>query len=409
MTASPSDPAWRRKVQARLEHIQQKYGDDRFAKIREVLSAPLRDVLNDDLVLEKPGAPGTPLPRSILMGIVNTVESIDAHLPDGRTIGARFDLDSELLFAISGELAMAGFPGRPTLIPVYSGSSGSTQWGHSGHTIVALSGDPSLGFPRIELIHLPGVGQLDEVDLRSYAWLYHELGHAIMEQSGDTFLDTMDGEIKAHVRGQFRLALADKGPARERSTQMRQELERRWMGSGKTLGWAGEIACDLLAIWAIGPAFLDEFVRRARGENWAPFQVTEGHPPYYTRAEALHQAAIQLGWDNATEEGQLRGLLSDWRANEPSPKEMNWFAGFTPPAVLQACVRHALSAWHELGVPRCDDARLQRLEQSLAAGSFPSPGTDLLIAAYLVARRGDTQMYEEWERSTLRPWLVPVD
>lgn len=389
------DTQLRQRWEGRLQRMQEKYADERFKQIGDLLCKPLRDLLSEEYELLIEGDRGRPVSVSHVQGIVDSIQAIDSELPDPRMWGSRIEFDFWLLQAILDELGAEGYPSRPTLIPVYR-----AEWGHAGRILPAALGTDEPAYPRLDLMYFPGEDNLAEIDLRQYAWLYHELGHAILERYGGTFRAKIGVTVTKFLDRQSRVSLADKGIARSNSQKMLVALRKYWNSTAANLGWPGELACDILALWATGPAYLSEFGRRARNERWAPFEVTDQHPPYFSRAQALLQAAGQLGWK--TELAGVAELLAEWRAAEPDASVMNRFANFAQTELVQACVEHSLSACQALRVPRCDVNRMEQVRTCLKAGKAPDIGTDLIISAQLSAQEMDTSSYNRWQERVVR-------
>ena len=110
--------------------------------------------------------------------------------------------------------------------------------------------------PRLDLVDFPGDNDPDGIDLLGYPWLYHELGHLLLGQHGQTLAITVCSMLD---EGVLRNATKGLGKARlvqERLIDLHERVDTAWRPSENHTDWSHEIATDVVGLWSCGPAFL---------------------------------------------------------------------------------------------------------------------------------------------------------
>ncbi len=111
-------------------------------------------------------------------------------------------------------------------------------------------------------------------------------------------LDTLISQLK-------KMSMSDHGLAKTQSQAIIKEINAKWRNSK----WVEELAIDVIALWACGPAYLAAFEDAHEGtEN--PFVIEPDHPPIELRTYALLHAAERLGWDKYL--AGLKQIQDNW-------------------------------------------------------------------------------------------------
>jgi len=287
----------------RRERLREQPFDAAFAKVSGVINSPLREIgekLNQFLLLAKQSFEARRLDANSFAAASAHIAGLADRLP--RSFGERFLFDSALIRGV-GEDWGADVGLSHMIIPRHN-----SEWGHE--RVPMPSEDPNSAHV-IELIHLPGQDRLSEVDLLSYPWVIHELGHYILTKHSDLFVPVFKAALEK-VATKLRLAsIADRGHSKARAQEMLNELFRFWSPSFDHRNWAHELTIDLISLWSCGPAYLACFHDVVERTDVNPYEVSETHPPYAVRSDALTKGAVQMGL--ARFAGNLEHLPKTWQ------------------------------------------------------------------------------------------------
>jgi hypothetical protein len=94
----------------------------------------------------------------------------------------------------------------------------------------------------------------------------------------------------------------------------------------------------------------------------------------------------------------LEVVIEKWRASHWKSRIDNDYVALADSKIMQACITSTLVACAEVGLPRCDEQHIKRVESVLASGNTPDFGVDVVLAAWLKRQRTDEAAYQLWER-----------
>lgn len=251
----------------------------------------------------------------------------------------------------------------------------------------------------VSFINFPGGPEIDGIELWDYAFLCHELGHNLLYYGEEAFTHNF---MTAFDRRTAELALAgiaDRGQARVKGQQVVDKIRQVWRPVKDHQDWAHEMMMDIIALWACGPAYIASFVYEAGHMSKNPYQITQDHPPYALRAEALAFAGEELGWDEFAR--KLREQQDLWRDSTWKSHLGNKYYKLADSKIMNACVSSTLSGCAELNLPKCDAEQIARVAKTVRREDIPDFGTDLIVAAWMVREVSNETTYHTWERATV--------
>lgn len=324
---------------------------------------------------------------SDLQDLARRLEEILYCLPS--SFDDRFVFDSLLIKSISAEWRLGKVNLSDMVIP-----KSADQWGHSTLPLLAFTNE---SVPFVDLILFPGEDRLDSIDLLDYPFLLHELGHNALFKFGDEFIERFDRFLSDHINALKRLAIADRGIARNRSDEIISKIMKYWRPTANHYNWAHEIAADLIGVWTTGPAYIAAFADAVESELINPLKISQSHPPYEVRTSAISYAAKRLGWQNQLK--PLSDLGKKWKHDLPTAD--NDYVALTDKKLVIGCVEIAMRCIHDLSLPPCTIGRVEKMKGLLNNDWTPDFGTDLLISAWLRWQNYDSDRFEEWEKSTI--------
>ena len=301
------------RLQKALKKVQEVYGDTPLSavgvKLAEFLSGVQAAVNADNS-------------KSIQIETAcNTVSGIIELLP--QTFGKRFFFDSAVIQALADQWGRGSVKLSNMIAPR---SSGSETWGHQ--RVIMPAGDKENAH-FVDVVLFPEEDEIECINLLSYPWLCHELGHLIFFQYGEDFTNVFKAELEKEVNRLSLRAIADRGAAREKAQKVIKEVRELWTPSPDHHNWAHELAIDVVALWACGPAYLAVFQDELSKPEIDPYQIDQNHPPYEVRASAMHITSKRLGWD--TYAAGLAKDVSDNRKSKWRDKKVdrNRYTGFS--------------------------------------------------------------------------------
>jgi hypothetical protein len=371
-----------------LEKVRRRYERSPLSCVGQKLAETIRDIqhaLQAGHVIQEDA--------NKLAGYVERVIEI---LP--QSFEDRFRFDAGMLAAFSEEWCNGGAQLSPMIVP-----RPAEEWGHKSLTLPAYRGESAYV---IDLILTPGKDNLDDIDLLTYPFLGHELGHNVLFRHGAVFSQDFEKDLQRHANKLLRQSLADRGVAKTKAHELVERTRRVWTPTPNHHNWAHEIAVDIIAFWTCGPAYLASLFDVLDDTAIDPYQVGQSHPPYEVRAKALLRAANQLGWDAQTH--RLSELTQSWTRSEWRRGKNNLYTALAEPALIEACVHGALKACQTLGLPKSTPQAVRALHERLRRGDAPDLGSELVLAAWLVREDNDESAYEKWERETIRALLVHI-
>lgn len=310
----------------------------------------------------------------------------------------RFIFDAQLIHALAGEYSQGGAKLSGMLVP-----KPSQSWGHQ--TVSMPSTDRATAYA-VDVVHLPGDDNIEDINLLDYPFICHELGHHLLFKDGDKFISLFGAGLDSVLSVMQRQTLGIRGTARQIVDATSNQLKQYWTPTPDQFNWAHEIAVDVIAIWLCGPAYLAAIQDVMEAADLKPFQLGQSHPPYETRGSALIEAAGRLGWAYYT--GPFQALMGRWVNSPPSGNRTNLHVACADPRLISAAVSAAIQTCEALFLPCCTVSRVTAIENALRDGHEIEIGTDLLIAAWSKHSQLGEAAYQEWERTTITRILAEI-
>jgi hypothetical protein len=328
--------------------------------------------------------------------MANYVAKVLELLPT--SFGQRFAFDAQLIHALATEYSQGACRLSNMLVP-----KPSRAWGHQ--TIPMPSSDRKSAHV-IDVIHLPGDDDLDDVNLLDYAFVCHELGHNILFRAGAAFITAFGQELEAALTAIRSQTLGIRGTAKQVADDTADQVTGFWTPTADQFNWAHEIAVDVISLWLSGPAYLAALQDVMEADDLNPYQLGQSHPPYEIRANTLIEAAGRLDWAYYT--GTIQSLADRWSSNAPTGERTNLHVACADRRLVSGVVSAALQTCQALSLPCCTPARIAALEDGQRQGQPIEFGTDVIVAAWLTRTHSTEAEYEEWERSTIRRLLTDI-
>ena len=309
--------------------------------------------------------------------------------------GNRFFFDSAMIKALADQWSRGYVKLSNIIVPR---PSGSEIWGHQ-RVIMPAEDKENAHF--VDVILFPEEDEIECINLLAYPLLCHELGHLIFFQHGEDFTNAFKTELEKEVNRLSLKAIADRGAAREKAQKVIKEVHELWTPSPNHHNWAHELAIDVVALWACGPAYLAVFQDELSKPGIDPYQIDHNHPPYEVRASAMNITSKRLGWE--TYATGLAKVVRDGRKNKWRDKKVdrNRYTALVNPELINACISFALETCELLGLPKCTSTHLGRVKDILRRGETPDFGIELIWAAWVVEAAQGEEAYNQWEKETL--------
>ena len=380
------------RLQKALKRVQEVYDDTPLSAVGVKLA---------EFLLGVQAAVDADSSKSIQVeAACNLVIRIIDLLP--QTFEDRFLFDWAMIQALAAQWGQGSVKLPNTVVPR---PSGSEIWGHQR---VSMPPEDKENAHFVDVILVPGEEDKESINLLSYPWLCHELGHLIFFQQGEDFTNAFKAELEKEVRRLSLRATADRGAAREKAQKVIKEVRELWTPSPDHHNWAHELAIDVVALWACGPAYLAVFQDELSKPEIDPYQIDQNHPPYEVRASAMTITSKRLGWE--TYASVLTKVVSDSRKNKWRDKkgDRNRYAALVNPGLINACISSALETCEVLKLPKCTSTHLDRVNDTLRQGATPDLGIELICAAWTVEASQEEEAYDQWEKETLETLLKSI-
>jgi hypothetical protein len=319
------------------------------------------------------------LPNQELRELLRYTTHVLNRLP--QLFGPRFGFDAVQIATITEDLGRDLFSGM--LIPRYE-----QNWGHESVMMPAENGKSHV----IDLILMPGKDRVRDVNLLSYPWLGHELAHNLLFRHDTTFCDDVSRQLDKDVQRLKVGAIADRGTAHTKATRILEEFVRFWTPTLDHKNWAHEIAADCIALWIFGPAYLACFEDVLDNASLNPYELTQSHPPYFVRANALLDGARLLGWNDAA----LRRRIAGWADSKWRDSKSNRLLSLAKPELTSVCVSAALQTCQILQLANCTCEGLNAM-LGTSARRPPEFGVKLVLEAYVMFKECGEQAYLDWQ------------
>lgn len=327
-------------------------------------------------------------PPGQLRVAIGSVRSVKRFLPEG--LGPRFMFDAGLITQIREEWGKAGARLSGAIIPRYAGDGWSL-------TRVPMPSEDPENAHVMRVLSFPGSDRLADVDLSEYGWLFHELAHDSFYRPHNRFADRFGAALSSRIRSLRLRGAADGGAAGRLSDQRLGTLESHWKPRRDQCDWAHEIASDVAALWAIGPAFIACFTRLLASNPERAFNAGDQHPPHMTRASALVLAAERLSW--AEDAWSLEEEVAVIRQRNEIDKAALVFGD---QELLESAVNAALESCSALSIPAMTTQRYAALGNVSEADAAQLTGSALVAVSAILRRRLSSPLYRAWVDSVVR-------
>lgn len=314
-----------------------------------------------------------------------------------QNFGERFTFDAQLIRNLADEYSQGAARLSGIIVPIPS-----KTWGHQTVSLPASKGQ---AFP-IDLIHVPGDDNVDDIDLLDYPFVCHELGHNILFHDQKHFINAFQGHLDAALTSIQRQSIGIHGSSKAVSDSTTEAVRQYWTPTANQYNWAHEIAVDVIATWLIGPAYLAALQDVMEAKNLDPYQLGQSHPPYQVRGAALIETAERLGW--AYYSGPTVSVLEKWSSPALRAKKSNLHVACSDSRLVSGAISAALETCTALFLPRCTPDRIAALGSGEDHGHPLELGTDTILRAWLVHSKVAETEYEEWERATIKRALADL-
>ena len=312
--------------------------------------------------------------------------------------GDRFDFDAQLLNALAEECSQGGVRLSNMLIPKPTGS-----WGHQ--TIAMPSADGKSTHV-IDVIHMPGEDEIDDIDMLDYGFVAHELGHNLLFKQAEPFCEAFTQVLDPLLNGLQRQTLSLQGSSKQIAIGTIDWIRKYWTPSANHFNWAHEIAVDVIALWICGPAYLSALQDVMEHSDLNPYKLGQSHPPYEVRAKSMIEAATQLHWPNYI--GGFQDLIDQWPTTGWAKDKTNLYAACADVRLIHGSVSAALETCRSLALPLCTPFRIEKVQGKLRRHETLDLGTEIIIAAWLFRTQTDEAGYVAWERDAIRHHLSDI-
>ena len=315
--------------------------------------------------------------------IIEYVSKLLERLPE--EFDRHFYFDAWMIQSIVQSWSNDLTPNSSMIIPTHY-----NEWGYERIPIPTISTvNSSLA---VSFIYIPSAVSEEIPSLLNYSWICHELGHHLLRQHGH--YDKLFSEFLPHLDRLIsqlkRMSMSDRGLAKTQSQAVIKEIDAKWRNSK----WVEELAIDVIALWACGPAYLAAFEDAHEGtEN--PFVIESNHPPVKLRTYALLHASRKLGWDKYL--AGLKQIQDSWYRIPSSIG--NQYRSLHNPELVTQCVAAALTHCKSSRIPRLKLEDLNKMRLNLELQNNFSNGIELIVAAWLVYYENEGY-YNDWEKQT---------
>ena len=356
------------------------------SKVVRLLDSPLREIgqkLHEVLSQAKSGSQNY-FADNGSMELAQYVAHVVERLP--QSFGQRFHFDSALISGIARdwgtELTVSGM-----IMPRHG-----RNWGHER---VMMPSEDANSAHVVDLILLPREDRLEDIDLLSYPWIIHEMGHYLFLRYNSLFIPGFQAELEKVLTSLRLGAISDRGSARTRAHKNVEELLEFWTPTPDQKNWAHELTIDMVSLWICGPAYLGCFQDVVDNPSLNPYKITSTHPPYAIRAEALIKASAELGLEKYST--NLESLAEGWHNSQWKKKRDNRYFTLTRSDLVESCMKSAFNFCKSLGLRPCTGKYVGNLKESLSAFDTDEIGIDLLLYAWLKFEKSGEEPYSAWE------------
>ena len=226
-------------------------------------------------------------------------------------------------------------------------------------------------------------------------WMGHEIGHHLFVLNAVLISQLFEPYWLRYQTEVVQANMSARGRTLDLANERRGLMEQFWHPNSTESNWTHELLIDTLCLWVFGPAYLWAFVEAHidEPESYEPHQM-DMHPPLRLRAEAMRDAAAELGWDEAKD---IEPLLNAWQPTPTEASAANKYLSFRRPYLIEGTRQVAIALAVELEIPKLSPEEWRSITPELAFSSDIS-ARDLIVAAWKL-RAADCPMneLETWE------------
>jgi len=307
----------------------------------------------------------------------------------------RFYFDAYLIESISDAWSQGTVKCSRMIIPSYQ-----NDWAYENVPLPYIGKKSELTnstkLQTIDFIYIRNKYRDERPNLLDYPWLFHELGHYLIERHGKSLFDSLIPIIEELTNTLHLRALADRDVARIRAKDIIDEIRKMWSPMSQFSRWTHEIAIDTIGLWSCGPAYLSSFY--ADHKDVVPFVITKDHPPVVIRTYALIESAKKLGWSGYTK--PFISALKTWERSIPD-SEHNRYKTLRDKGLIDNYLTMICKYYFNLGVPRLEDKDIERISNQEVDMDSQTLTADLIVKAWLIQSEKDGVDYQAWEENVV--------
>jgi hypothetical protein len=236
-----------------------------------------------------------------------------------------------------------------------------------------------------------GEQAIDDIDLRDYPQMVHELLHSLFYQYAQVVMDALRQSLTPVFDNLTLATLPDRNSLKERQLRRNEQIRLLWWPTPDHRNWAHELMIDVMSLAVVGPCYAHWFLSRTAHNTVQPFELVQSHPPFYVRAKGLRDAATKLQFEV---ENDLSRRLEGWDYYQPT--KSNDYLGAADPDIISGVVHTGLELTRRLRLPQYSNDQWEacKLVDNSKAGSLAA--SDLISAAFHSAQRLSPPDYHAW-------------
>jgi hypothetical protein len=250
---------------------------------------------------------------------------------------------------------------------------------------------------RIYGISFPGSDYLEDLHPLDYAWLYHELGHHIIDRVYPKVFQPVLTVLKGAINVEKRRLPSASAQVRKVINERLKRYEQAWAPESFE-NWTTEIVSDIISLWCCGPAFLHSYHEAIRGFIGNPFATNSTHLPHALRIRLIIDAGETLSWNKQLD--LLHNCDKKWNVGSSGVVAHNEFNAMLQGNLPSVTLNTALEICKGYGLPLCKPASLDNARE-WAKTPQPVTSTLQLILGAWVKHSEARQKFDEWERKVI--------
>ncbi len=340
--------------------------------------------------------------RSVMLDAVN---HLDENHPDAITAftkwmhcferilvknpGDRFNMDcwmlSNAVSTLENKVALSKY-----IVPFYMG-----EWLYFSPPQPTFKNENA--HRRIYGISFPGSDFVEDFHPLDYSWLYHELGHHIIDRLNSNVFAPVTTAMKHLAQGEKRRFPSASAPVRKIISERLKRFQQAW--SPESLeNWTTEIISDVISLWCCGPAFLrsiHEIVHKFTGN---PFLMDNTHLPHALRIRLMLEAGDSLGWSKYLD--ALHQCNKQWKTNNGDTASRNEFAAMVQGGLPSLVLKTSLDICRNNQLPRCTSSSVESAREWANSPKSITSTPEFILGAW-VKYVESRKTFDEWESKVI--------